>query len=425
MHVAEKTPMTDGEGYWPFTVSTEVSKLVSVAAWVCALALALSHAAQAQAFTVLHTLSGGGDGADPLAGLTLDRAGNLYGTAYAGGINAPAGTVFKLVHAGSGWLLNPLYEFSGAGGDGANPAAGVLFGPDGSLYGTTFNGGSGFGTVYKLQPPLSACKTAFCYWTETVLYRFASAPDGHQPAGNVSFDQAGNIYGTTEAGGSAGYGTVFKLTRSGSHWTEQVLYSFMGGQDGTTPSDGVVIDRAGNLYGTTPYGGIDACQGGCGTVFELTPSGSGWTEQVLYRFQGSPDGQRPYAGLLLDPSGNLFGATYEGGNAGGGTIFELSRAGGSWNYSVLFNLSGSENGPYASLTRDSAGNLYDTTIIPSTIFKLSPSGGGWSYTDLHDFSGNDGIYPRGSVTLDSQGSLYGTASMGGGDAQGTIWEFAP
>ena len=125
------------------------------------------------------------------------------------------------------------------------------------------------------------------------------------------------------------------------------------------------------------------------------------------------------------PSATSFGATYEGGSDGGGTVFELTPAGGSWNYAVLFNLPGSENGPYASLTRDAAGNIYGTTIIPSTIFKLSPSGGSWVYTNLHDFADNDGIYPRGNVTLDSQGNLFGTASMGGAAGQGTAWKLAP
>ncbi len=399
----------------------------SALALLCALAMFITQPVQAQSFTLLHTFTGGGDGAIPLSSLTLDRAGNLYGTAYGGGINSPAGTVFKLTHAGSGWLLNALYEFSEDGEGGANPASGMIIGPDGSLYSTTYNGGDNdsYGTVYKLQPPLSACKTALCYWTETVLYRFAGAPDGQQPAGNIIFDQAGNIYGTTEAGGTFGYGTVFKLTPSGGNWTEQVLYSFTAGQDGNDPSDGVVIDGAGNLYGTTPYGGINHCQGGCGVVFELSPSGSGWTEQILYRFQGAPDAQRPYAGLIIDSLGNLYGATYEGGNNGGGTVFELSPAGGSWNYTVLYNFAGSENGPYARLTMDSSGNLYGTTILPGTVFELTPSGGSWIYTDLHDFSGNDGMYPRGSMTLDGQGNLYGTASMGGADQQGTAWELTP
>ena len=380
--------------------------------------------AQAQTFTVLHAFTGGGDGGDSLAGLTLDGAGNLYGTAHTGGTDS-VGTVFKLKRSGTGWLITPLLEFSSTGSGGANPSSGVIFGPDGSLYGTTVTGGSGFGTVYKLQPPANACKTSICYWTETVLYRFAAGTDGHQPTGNLIFDPAGNIYGTTQAGGASGYGTVFELTKSGSNWTESVLYSFASGQDGNQPTDGVVIDHAGNLYGTTPYGGINNCQGGCGIVFKLTPSGSGWTEQVLYRFDGVPDAQRPYAGLIIDSANNLYGASFEGGENGGGAVFELSPNGSSWNYSVLYNLTGSDNGPDARLAMDSSGNLYGTTIDPSTAFELSPSAGSWAYTNLHNFSGNDGIYPRGSLAIDSAGNLYGTTSSGGADQQGTAWEIAP
>jgi len=379
----------------------------------------------AQTFTVLHVFTGGGDGASPLSGLTPDRGGNLYGTTYSGGTNS-AGTVYKLARGGSGWLLSPLYEFSAGNGGGANPDGGVVFGPDGSLYGTTTQGGgSGFyGVVFRLQPPATACKTALCLWTETVIYRFTSGGDGRQPTGNLIFDSFGNIYGTTQAGGAFGYGSVFKLTRSGGSWSESILYSFTSGDDGNQPSDGVVMDSAGNLYGTTPYGGIDNCQQSCGIVFELSPSGGGWTETVLYRFQGTPDGQRPYAGLTFDSAGNLFGATYEGGN-GGGAVFELSRSGGSWQYSLINSLSGTNNGPYASPTLDASDNVYETTVVPSMIFQLTPDGGGWTFSNLYNFSGNDGSLPRGPVLLDSQGNLYGTASTGGADGSGTIWELTP
>ena len=186
-----------------------------------------------------------------------------------------------------------------------------------------------------------------------------------------------------------------------------------------------LVDHAGDLYGTTPYGGINNCQGGCGIVFELTPSGSGWTEQVLYRFDGVPDAQRPYAGLIIDSASNLYGASFEGGTNGGGAVFELSPNGSSWNYSVLYDLTGSNNGPDARLAMDSSGNLYGTTIDPSTAFELSPSAGSWAYTNLHNFSGNDGIYPRGSLAIDRGGNLYGTTSSSGADQQGTAWEIAP
>lgn len=391
-----------------------------VLALLCLLATQL---ARAQTFTLLHTFSGGGDGAIPVAGLTLDRGANLYGTSMTGGLNG-GGTVYKLTHTNSGWLLNPLIEFNGDNGGGAEPGSGVVIGPDGSLYGT-IGIRNGFGAVYKLQPPTSACKSVVCYWTETVLYRFGEAPDGQDPTGNLIFDAAGNIYGTTEAGGAYGFGTVFKLTNAGGNWTEQVLYSFMGDQDGSQPLAGVIVDGSGNLYGTTRFGGVANCSDGCGTVFELSPTGSGWTEQVLYRFLGPANGYQPWGGLILDPAGNLYGTTYYGGDGGGGTVFELSPAAGSWNFNVLYNIVGDGGGPRASLTRDSAGNLYGTFIFPPTLFKLSPSGGGWRYTDLHDFSLSDGTYPEGAIAIDSEGKLYGTCSSEGADLYGTAWEFTP
>jgi uncharacterized repeat protein (TIGR03803 family) len=388
---------------------------------ITALILVATQSTQAQTFNVLHTFTGGGDGADPVSSLTLDGGGHLYGTAYAGGINSPDGTVFRVTHTTSGWVLSPIFEF--ADNVGAQPAGPVIFGADGTLYGTTIRGGAvGNGTVFRLQPPASACQAALCYWSETLLYSFASGPDGHRPTGNIIFDRAGNLYGTTESGGTHGDGTVYKLSQSGGQWTEQVLYSFTGGDDGLQPYSGVIMDNLGNLYGTALYGGGGNCPSGCGTVFELSPSGSGWVESTLYQLRNSPNNYKPIGGLIFDPSGNFDGTTYYGG-AGGGTVFELSRTGGSWSFTVLYNLSGNGYGPTASLTRDSAGNLYGTTI--NLLFKLMSSGGRWTLTDLHDFSTNDGYYSWGSVIFDSQGNIYGTASAGGTDEQGTVWEFAP
>jgi uncharacterized repeat protein (TIGR03803 family) len=253
----------------------------------------------------------------------------------------------------------------------------------------------------------------------------ARGPDGHGPNDHLIFDATGNMYGTTASGGAFGYGTVFKLTHSGGRWTESVLYNFMAGQDGSQPVDGVVMDGVGNLYGTTRFGGVNNCSSGCGTVFELSPSGSGWTEHVLYRFPGGSDGYQPYGGVVLDPAGNLFGATFDGGHGGSGVVFELSPSGGTWNYSVLYNLTGNGGGEWARLTRDAAGNLSGITLFPGTLFKLSPSGGQWLYTDLHDFTLNEGSYARSGVVLDSQDRIYGMSSMGGADQQGTAWEFTP
>lgn len=380
-------------------------------------------AAHAQTFTVIHTFSGGGDGGTP-SGLTLDAAGNVYGAATNGGINEPFGAAFRLKNSGAGWVLNPLYEFSNEGGAPAFPGV-LTLASDGSFYGPSGGGADGYGTVYRLQPPLSPCKTVLCYWNVTVLYNFTAGPDGHGPNDHLIFDSTGNIYGTTETGGAYGYGTVFKLTHSSGGWSETTLYSFMAGDDGNFPVDGVVMDAAGNLYGTTRFGGINNCSDGCGTVFEVSPSGSGWTEQVIYRFQGNEDAYLPYGGVILDPAGNLYGATYEGGQGESGVVYELSPSGAGWNYTALYNLTGNAGGAWGRIARDSAGNLYGTTIFPGTLFKLSFSGGHWVYTDLHDFSNDDGTYAKSSVVIDAHGNIYGTSTAGGRDEQGTAWEYVP
>jgi uncharacterized repeat protein (TIGR03803 family) len=272
-----------------------------------------------------------------------------------------------------------------------------------------------------------------------------TSDDGAFPEhGDLTFDQAGNIYGTTSAGDMQGAGTVYELTPSGSGWTEKVIYPFTGGQDGEYPYAGVIFDKAGKLYGTTYVGGHLALQCnsfggsyGCGTVFQLTPSGSGWTENVIYDFQGGgSDGFSPIAGLIFDQSGNLYGTTSNGSSEYGGTAFELSPSNGAWIFSPLYSFIGSffgACGPYANLVMDAAGNLYGTTYCSGgyafgSVFKLTPSSPTWIYTSLHDFTGgNDGRWPISNVTFDASGNLYGTASGGLGcsGACGTVWEITP
>jgi uncharacterized repeat protein (TIGR03803 family) len=387
------------------------------------LTLVTTRAAQAQTYNILHSFSGGGDGGTPSAGLMMDKAGNLYGTAQFGG--AGNGTVFKLSHPGSGWILSTLYAFQG-GNDGLGPEARVIFGPDGGLYGTTTSGGfQGYGTVFELRPPVTACKSVICPWTETVLYRFQGGSDGIDPAyGDLTFDPTGNLYGTTSGGGlqlcgGNTCGVVFKLTRSSGGWTESVLYSFTGSNDGGTPYSGVIFDSTGNLYGTAYYGGANTL----GTVYELSPSGSAWTEKTLTDFSGG--GGSPLGGLTFDPQGNLFGTGFSGG-----TAFELKPSNGNWIYSLLYTFNGFD-GPFGSLTVDGAGSLYGTNSSGGTydqgfVFKLTPSNGGWTFTDLYDFTGgNDGGFPLSNVILDSKGNLYGTAYLGGADGYGVVWEITP
>jgi uncharacterized repeat protein (TIGR03803 family) len=416
----------------------------------------LTQLAKAQTYRVIYTFTGGADGAWPEAGLTVDQAGNLYGTTYYGGpmepdCSAGCGTVFMLRPVGSNWILNPLYSFK-QGSDGSHPVARVIRGRNGMLYGTTLSGGGGdgvncdpdygygCGTVFNVQPPATACETTFCLGRETVLYRFTgSSGDGAAPESEVVFDHDGNMYGTSIDGGHRcefGCGVVYKLTPSGGGWTESVIYTFQGENDGEGPFSGLVLDRSGNLYGTTADGGNLACNApyGCGTVFQLRPSASGWTENVLYTFQGGNDGQVPIAGLIFDRSGHLYGATAGGGAGGGGTVFMLIPSHGSWTLTTLHSFTG-VSGPWASLAMDIFGNLYGTTLGDGayqlgSVFKLARGTGGWTYTTLHNFTGGgDGGVPSSSVVFDASGDLFGTASEGGAGCApfgcGVVWEITP
>ncbi len=370
-----------------------------------ALAITTMQPAQAQTFTVLHSFNGV-DGNLVEAGPILDRTGNLYGTTTEGG-QGDYGSVYKLSHSGSGWLFDPLYSFTLHGDGGYPDQGGLTIGPDGTLYGAA-------GNIFNLGPPARTCRSVMCAWHFTTLYTFRGGTDGENPNCKVVFDSEGNLYGTTYYGGQYGLGTVYEATRSGGTWTETVLYSFDGAH-GASPTASVILDSAGNLYGTTSAGGAH----NWGTVFELTPSGSGWTEQVLYNFTNGSDGRSPAGGVIFDSAGNLYGSAQYNGQNFGGTVFKLSPSGGgAWTFTLLYSLSG-RGGPGAHLTMDSAGNLYGTTNQDGideqgSVFELSPSGGGWVYTDLHDFTGgDDGALPIGAVAIDASGDIFGTTSQGG------------
>ncbi len=394
---------------------------------------------QAQTFTVLHNFTGGGDGSSPYAGVTVDATGNLYGTTIHGGVTGGScgalgcGVVFKLTHKAAGWTLNPIYTFSG-GSDGAFPAARVIIGPDGTFYGTTVGGGSapginGGGVVFRLQPAPHVPARVLSPWDETVVYQFASFyGDGAEPYyGDLLFDQAGNIYGTTftggyECGDAVWCGTVYKLTHNASGWTETILYAFP--QLGVAfPEAGVIFDPAGNLYGITTDSG--------GAIFQLTPSGTRWTENTIHEFFGGLDGYTAIGGLIRDPSGNFYGGTASGGTNGAGTVYELTASGGGWTENVIYSFIGIAYGPVSALVRDAAGNFYGTTCEGGahrngSVFKLTPSGGQWTETDVYVFTGgNDGACPWGSVILDPNGNIYGTTSGGGTHNAGVVFEITP
>ena len=417
---------------------------------VVVLSVILTQSGQAQTLTVLHNFTTGLDGSLPNSGLMIDKAGILYGTANSGGVGGLGnGTVFKLSNnRQGGWIFTTLYDFLG-GDDGKYPSDRPTFGPDGVLYGTTQGGGgsnecyTGCGTVFSLKPQttskgLSNCPTVSCPWTESVLYRFSGGSDGSWPTGELVFDNQGNLYGTAATGGNgkctyftgiSGCGVVFKLTPSNGGWIQTVLYTFTGGSDGGLPNAGLTFDIAGNLYGTTILGGNFICdaQQGCGTVFRLTPSPSGWTENVLYAFTGGDDGLAASAGVIFDQFGNLYGATAHGPR--GGAAFELTPWGNTWTYSLVYGFEGL--GPTGSLIMDAAGNLYGTTDGGGTqgfgtAFELTRSGGIWTEIVLHDFTGlSDGIGAGGTLARDSNGNLYGSASDGGRYNDGTVWEIKP
>jgi uncharacterized repeat protein (TIGR03803 family) len=394
--------------------------------------LGLTTPARAQNFQVIYNFTGGEDGGNPFTGLTIDAAGNIYGTAFTGGMNG-YGTVFSLDNDGSGWVLSPLHSFAG-GGDGEGPASRLIVGPNGLLYGTTSaggggpcsdsNGNQGCGTVYTLQPPPRAPASVLVSWSSNVLYQFQGS-DGAYPQGDLSFDSAGNIYGTTVNGGSADWGVVYSLTHSDGGWAQSVLYQATDNGNGQYPWGGVAIDSSGNLYGTFSENG----SGGYGSVYKLTRSGSGWSESTIHSFtyQGN-NGAAPQGGLIFDQAGNLYGTTVHD-STGGGTVFELTSSGNNWNYDYLYGFNnGIDIGPYDKLLMDAAGNLYGTTFADGrygygSVFKLTRSGGGWNYTSLHDFTGgSDGLNPVCRLEFDSSGNLYGTASGGGAYQNGVVFE---
>lgn len=415
---------------------------------VCTLTSVGLQRARAQTFSVLHSFTGGQDGKTPYTGLTIAPSGTLYGTTAFGGYTGAdceaggpggCGVIFKLAHAGSGWAFYPLYQFRGyPTGDGAMPFGRVTIGPEGALYGTTAYGGlegdcgehynePGCGTVFKLTPPANICTSFSCPWNETQLYAF-SGPDGGWPMGEVAFDGNGNLYGTAFSGGQNDAGTAYQVTAAGEFTT---LYNFCSEEnchDGANPKNGVQLDQSGNVYGTTED---NAGLGGDGTAFQLVPSGSGWTLNTIYTFSGLGNGQYALTGLIVDQMGNLYGGTSDGHP--NPFVFELSPSNGSWIFNTLYTF------PYqsccgvgANLVMDSAGNLYGTTEgdseeqVYGTVFKLTPSNGGWVYTDLYDFTGgSDGAYPYSSIVIDSAGNLYGTASAGGANGDGTVWEITP
>jgi uncharacterized repeat protein (TIGR03803 family) len=355
-------------------------------------------------------------------GVIFDADGNLYGTTGGGG-QLGYGEIFELTPAGGTWKETVLYSFTNKD-DGEGPTGDLAMDNSGNLYGTTHSGGgaSFCGTVFELIHYNGK-------WSQKTLHRFkCDKTDGNLPSG-VILDANGNLYGTTWLGGTYQHGAVFELIPNGSSWTERVIHNF-NGRNGAVPT-GLVLDSAGNLYGTTSEGGSSGCyHNGCGVVYELTPNNSKWTEKVLHIFE--PEGKTglgPLAGLIFDKGGNLYATTSGGGTYHRGTVFELTRNHGKWTEKLLYSFKGDRDGqdPTASLSFDAAGNLYSTTTagglhnyyLPEgagTVFELSPgTNGSWTERILYRFlpSGFHGTTPQADLHLDATGNLYGTTAFGG------------
>ena len=412
-------------------ITTASAKALTTAAIALIL---ISTAWAAPKYKVLHAFGAGNDGAGVWDSVTIDASGNVYGTTSGRGAYG-GGTVFRLApRSGGHWSETILHNF-GWQNDGAGPLGGVLIGPSGVLYGTTETGGGhDRGVAFSLSPGNGR-------WQEKILHNFCSrqnCDDGGAPWGNLIMDGNGNLFGT-------GY-VAFELSPGDKGWTESALHDFLGKNgDGSGPQAGPIRDAAGNLYGTTLYGGgSKECDDGCGTVWELEPTrsddsgGKVWKEIILHRFGfAADDGAFPGLGqLAMDPEGNLYGTAESGGPNRAGIVFRLASptaaSTGIWTETILHGFAEDQNGsePSGGVILDSTGNLYGTTIAGGTgngvVFKLSPQAdGSWKYTLLHTFVGTDGSQPEANLTLGPGGKLYGTTATGGAHGGGVVFQLTP
>ena len=410
-----------------------------LASFVLALLISGTHAS-AQTEKLLYSFNNNGtDGNGPEGALVFDTQGNLYGATTLGGPNL-AGTVFELApQTGGAWQETILHTFNGLLGtppnNGQNPEAGLIIDAAGNLYGTTYYGGlHDLGTAFKLTHQTGGS------WLETIMYSMQSGESGQCPVGGLVLDSSGRLYGTTSdrlCGGTS-KGVVFEVAPNVSGgWSKKTLHHFDSTtNDGTYPTGSLIFDKAGNLYGTTTEGGTSTnCTGGCGTVFELSKgAGGAWTETILYNFTNGTDGYFPAYGVVMDAAGNLYG-TANGGRYLDGTVFELSPVtGGGWTETTLYTFTSGKDGELPNGVVLNGGNLYGTTQQggtngEGTVFELTPAtGGGWTETIIHNFfdkNNNDGMYPVSSLVFDSAGNLYGTATAGGTYGDGVVFEITP
>jgi uncharacterized repeat protein (TIGR03803 family) len=406
---------------------------LSVVRAACALVLPLtllSGAAAAQDLRVVHHFGYPG-GVYPDTDLFADGLGNLYGTTVQGG-SFNSGTVFRLVPTGAAWFAEKLHEFTSTT-DGSQPYGGVTLDAAGNVYGTAVVGGSwagcpedGCGVVWRLaQSPGGD-------WDHEVIHAFqGGTADGYGPGGPVVFDAQGNLYGMTATGGEFLVGVIYRLapTPSGP-WTESVIHHFTGGLDGGSGSKArLLLEPDGSFLGVATTGGAF----GVGNVFRIAPQpGGDWKLTTLYSFQGDPDGVFPYGGLVRDAQGNLYGTTYYGGAYGVGTVYRLTGSGDTWTGTVLHSFADGKDGafPISALAFGQDGALYGTTSAGGaghgTIFRTHQmASGAWRTKVVHAFDGADGELPYSGVVVDPAGNLYGTAVHGGSDGDGTLFRFTP
>jgi uncharacterized repeat protein (TIGR03803 family) len=403
-----------------------LSVLMKTAFSVFASAAMLGGSASASTLPkVIYNFSGGSDGGNAATGIVVDAYGNLYGTTVIGG-QFTCGTVFELSPSGSRWQESVLYNF-GCFADGKSPHGGVTFDPAGNLDGTTVAGGSGGSCTSD------GCGVAFSLspTAQTVLYNFRGSPDGWGPGNAVVYDGAGNVYGETPDGGSHGMGTVYQLSQHNGTWHERIIHNFSGGRDGGVGSLGsLLIDAAGHLFGVTEVGGRHAA----GTVFELSQAHGRWEFKTLHEFEGMPDAGSPYGGLVADGGGNLYGTTYYGGKNGAGAVYEIYKnLRGEYKERLLYSFKGGADGanPTSTLMFGKPGILYGTTSAGGgscgcgTVFTTQAKSGSEQVIYSFGSSANDGQYPYYGLTLDAHGNLYGTTVAGGRYGQGTVFAFTP
>jgi uncharacterized repeat protein (TIGR03803 family) len=406
--------------------STAIQKLLLAGAAAAVFAISAT-SSLASTTHIIYSFAGDTDGEYADTDLVVDSAGNIYGSTVLGG-DFGSGTVFKVTPGGQ---HSGLYSFTG-GADGGEPYKGVTLDAQGNLYGTAVTGGGGgceggCGVVYKVTNSNGS-------WSQSVIYSFSGGNDGSGPGAGLTFDRFGNLYGMTPTGGAYGVGVIFQLQpMHGGGWKFNVIHPFTGGNDGSGGSAGRLVIHNGRLYGVTTAGGAN----GKGIVFELSQVNPvAWNFRTLYAFRGQPDAGFPYGGVTFDAAGSLYGTTYYDGAYNLGSVYELTPEGaGTWTEKVLYSFQGGNDGSgsIANVLFDATGNMYGTTsqggasCSCGVIFKLSPDGhGNWSESISYRFQGPpDGAFAYNGMVVGLGGAFYGSTVHGGPTDDGTIYKFQP